>query len=66
MCENDECPLRERCYRFQAEPDDYCQSYTSFAVGIDGKCEGFRRMPKSLRQPKASAHKPKRESRASI
>lgn len=52
MCENEECPLRHRCYRFMAEPDDYCQAYTAFAIGVDGECEGFRRMPYSNKKPR--------------
>lgn len=36
-CSNEECPKRSRCARF--DPDaNYCDD---FAIGIDGKCEGY-------------------------
>lgn len=27
MCEGKDCPLKENCYRFKAEPSEYRQSY---------------------------------------
>ena len=30
MCSNDECPLKNSCYRFMATPSEYMQSYTKF------------------------------------
>lgn len=44
MCKNEECPLREKCYRFLAEPDPYWQTYADFKYEIkDGEvhCDYF-------------------------
>ena len=30
MCINTECPKSNSCYRVQAKPDDYLQSYSNF------------------------------------
>lgn len=30
MCLNEECPLKETCYRFTATPSEYWQSYMDF------------------------------------
>jgi len=30
MCNNQECPLKEKCYRYKAEPNPYRQSYGDF------------------------------------
>lgn len=27
MCKDSECPLNKTCYRYQADPDEYRQSY---------------------------------------
>jgi hypothetical protein len=35
MCSNDECPLSKTCYRFNAKPSEYRQSYTRFTPKID-------------------------------
>ena len=40
MCQNKECPLREKCYRFKAEPSDY-QSYAEFKPDENGECDNF-------------------------
>jgi hypothetical protein len=29
-CANIECPLKENCYIFLAESDEFCQSFTDF------------------------------------
>ena len=39
MCANKDCPLRESCYRFKAEPGMY-QTYSSFEYK-DGECEDY-------------------------
>lgn len=42
MCMNQECPLRERCYRFKAEPNPYRQSYlVDMKPQADGTCTHF-------------------------
>lgn len=38
MCSNQDCPLKDSCYRAQAEPS-YWQSYALFEH--DGECEWF-------------------------
>lgn len=40
MCQNDSCPLKEKCYRFMAIPDDVWQSYTEFKYELDN-CDYF-------------------------
>lgn len=30
MCADNECPVRETCYRFKAKPSEYRQSYGEF------------------------------------
>ena len=40
MCENQKCPLKLTCYRFNAKPSSY-QSYVDFKPDKDGKCEGY-------------------------
>jgi hypothetical protein len=27
MCKGDDCPLKDKCYRFLASPSEYAQSY---------------------------------------
>jgi len=42
MCRGTGCPLRERCYRAMAEPDEYQQAYfTETHVNEDGECKYF-------------------------
>jgi hypothetical protein len=40
-CENEECPLKEKCYRFTATPSPVLQAYAYFKPDEDGKCEYF-------------------------
>lgn len=40
MCSGDGCPIKEKCYRFTAKPDEYLQSYIQPPYK-DGKCEMF-------------------------
>lgn len=42
MCLNEECPLKDRCYRFTATPNEDWQSYAEFAPDENGECEAFR------------------------
>jgi len=39
MCANEDCTLKENCYRFQAEASDY-QTYSGFEQ-IDGECDYY-------------------------
>ena len=41
MCANEECPLKEKCYRYTSEPDKYLQSYGDFKPDENGECEYF-------------------------
>lgn len=38
MCTDKDCPQREKCFRYRAEPNDY-QSYSAFKY--DGGCDYF-------------------------
>lgn len=40
MCLNKNCPLRMKCYRYTAIPDDW-QSFCGFAPDQTGKCDYF-------------------------
>lgn len=48
MCTNISCPLRDRCYRFMAEPKEFMQSVCRFEPVIDehqeASCEMFIKM----------------------
>jgi hypothetical protein len=30
MCTNEECPLKETCYRYNATPSEFMQAYAKF------------------------------------
>lgn len=40
MCSNGFCPLKEECYRFNAKPNDFRQTYGQFEFK-DGNCDHF-------------------------
>lgn len=40
LCVNIDCPFKNKCGRFLAEPSKYWQSYADFKPK-DGKCEDF-------------------------
>lgn len=40
MCVGNECPLKENCYRFTAEPS-YMQAYFTDPPIKDGECEYY-------------------------
>ena len=42
-CANEDCASKDKCARFSEDGNAY---YANFAVGIDGKCDGFERKPK--------------------
>lgn len=42
MCVDNECPMRDRCYRYTAKADEKYQSYADFGRGRGDKhCEMF-------------------------
>jgi hypothetical protein len=57
MCCNDKCSTKDKCYRYRAIPDEYCQSYSKYEGGCD--CDSFypieewhRLRPKELLEEK--------------
>jgi hypothetical protein len=40
LCTNEDCPLKEKCYRWTAEPDEH-QSFAEFIPDKDEDCEYF-------------------------
>lgn len=46
-CVNNECPLKENCYRYKAVPDTI-QSYADFQFNDDGSCDYFYDMQKKM------------------
>jgi len=40
-CEGKDCPLKENCYRYTAEPSEYSQAYFTEPPIKDGKCEYY-------------------------
>jgi len=40
-CKNEQCPLRESCYRFTCKPDPDWQAYTIFEPDKNGECSFF-------------------------
>lgn len=40
-CTNDECPLKNKCYRFTCEPSEYQKSYTRFEPKITTTLDVF-------------------------
>ena len=41
LCKNETCPLREKCYRYLANPDPYWQAYGDFEHEEEKGCEYF-------------------------
>lgn len=41
MCSGKDCPFRDKCYRYTAEPDEYWQAYFSEPPIKDGKCDYY-------------------------
>ena len=46
MCEGNDCPLKERCYRFTATPNEYRQAYFVDPPYIDDECTYFWELDK--------------------
>jgi len=40
MCKGDKCPIKEKCYRYTAEPDEW-QSYFTESPIKNGKCDFY-------------------------
>ena len=40
-CTGENCPLKDRCYRFTAKADEYRQAYFGAPPIKEGKCEYF-------------------------
>jgi len=40
MCDNKQCPQFQSCYRAQAKPDEYAQSYAEFKFDM-GFCDYY-------------------------
>lgn len=58
MCQNKNCHLRDKCYRYRAIPDDVWQSYICPTIDSDTMdCDYFwsieNRDPRRLRSTKA-------------
>lgn len=41
MCEGNECPLKESCYRYKAEADQYQCYFVDIPLQEDGTCDYF-------------------------
>lgn len=41
MCTGHDCPLKEKCYRYTAEPCEFRQSYFMSPPYKDGKCDHY-------------------------
>jgi len=41
MCKGTDCPQKENCYRFTANPNEYRQSYFMTPPIKDSKCEYY-------------------------
>lgn len=45
MCRNEDCELRNECFRFRAEPNQYWQSYfMDDPKPINGNCNDFMKI----------------------
>lgn len=40
-CKNEECPLKENCWRFKAPRNLMYQSYADFEPDKEGKCDAY-------------------------
>jgi len=41
MCQGNECPLKETCYRYKAEPSKYRQSYLAESPFYNRHCNYY-------------------------
>ena len=49
MCQNQDCKLKETCYRFKAVPNEHRQSYSDFKPDKDGNCKYYWEVRKGHR-----------------
>ena len=35
MCSSEQCPIKNKCYRYMAEPNEHWQSYSNFYTEIE-------------------------------
>lgn len=58
MCANHDCPSAKQCYRHEAQPNPWRQSYGMFTPNYTGKCEDFSPIRKVKRRatPKEPTH----------
>ena len=50
MCKGNECPLKETCYRYKANPDHYQSYFVDIPLKEDGTCDHFMEIWKSKTQ----------------
>lgn len=41
MCEGTNCPIKETCYRFKAQPSTYQSYFTEPPINSNGECEYY-------------------------
>jgi hypothetical protein len=41
MCKNVNCPLKENCVRFLADPNPHWQAYGDFQPNEEGRCDYY-------------------------
>lgn len=41
MCTGTGCPLREKCYRYTATPNEYRQSFADFTTKLTAEKDGY-------------------------
>lgn len=47
MCKSEDCPLKKKCYRHEAKPSKFWQSYSDFTDGLNEEkteCEYFMKI----------------------
>ena len=44
MCLNEDCTLKNKCYRYKAAPNPYMQSYSDFKQDDKGECSSFEKI----------------------
>jgi len=51
MCQGDECPLKEKCYRYLAKPNEYQSYFVTPPYKDDGSCDHLWDLSKSKENP---------------
>jgi hypothetical protein len=44
MCQNEECPLKDKCYRHEAKPDEMQSFFIDIKPDEKGECEYYWRV----------------------